>query len=171
MINTRAHHSLVDGQYGARRASCEQAAQILGVPTLREVPFDQVDAALEKLTDPVLHRRAEHVIREIERVRQAADSLRAGDYVNLGLLLVASHASLRFLFEVSCPELDLAVDTAIRNGALGARMTGGGFGGSAIALVKADQAEAITHAIEYAFLSTGWRVPEIFAAKAGGPAC
>lgn len=171
VINTRAHHSLVDGQYGERRASCERAAEQLGVGTLRDVPFEEVDDALGRLTDPLLRRRAEHVIREIERVREAGRSLKEGDYGSLGLLLVASHASLRYLFEVSCPELDLAVDTAIQNGALGARMTGGGFGGSAIALVRADQAADITHAIEYSFLSTGYRVPEIFAARAGGPAC
>lgn len=170
VVDTRAKHALVDGQYGERRASCEQAAELLGVPALRDVPFAEADEALAKLTDPLLRRRAEHVIREIQRVRDAVAVLRAGDYATLGLLFVASHASLRYLFEVSCPELDLVVDTAIANGALGARMTGGGFGGSAIVLVPADRAESIAAELHSAFLARGWRVPQTFQATAGHPA-
>ena len=140
VVDTRAEHALVDGQYAARRAACEEAAALLGVETLREVDPADLDAALDRLPDDVSRARVRHVVTEIERVRDCVEALRRGDFDEVGRLFVASHTSLRDDYEVSCRELDLVVDTALRSGALGARMTGGGFGGSAIALVPADQA-------------------------------
>lgn len=170
VIDTRAEHALVDGQYAERRASCEEAAELLGVPSLREIPISELDAALERLPNDLLRRRTEHVVREIDRVRQAAAALEANDFVALGELFTASHASLRDLFEVSCAELDAAVEVALAQDALGARMTGGGFGGSAIALVATDQAEAVITAITADYAARGWTAPQIFPASAGHPA-
>jgi galactokinase len=134
VIDTRAPHRLVDGEYAARRADCERAAALLGLRSLREVA--DLDAALASLDDATLRRRVRHVVSENGRVLEVVAMLRAGDVRAIGPALTASHASLRDDYEVSCPELDLAVDTALAAGAHGARMTGGGFGGSAIALVE-----------------------------------
>ncbi|MFD1815343.1 galactokinase [Rhodococcus gannanensis] len=131
VIDTRAPHRLVDGRYAERRRSVEEAAASLGVTTLRRA----TDADLVRLEDSVPRRRARHVVTEIERVRETLRLLASGDICDIGPLLTASHVSLRDDFEVSCPELDNAVDSALAAGAHGARMTGGGFGGSAIALV------------------------------------
>jgi len=121
--------------------------------------------ALERLAhDDVLVRRVRHVVTEIERVRQAADALRCGDVDRLGSLMAASHASLRDDYEVSCPELDVVVDTALECGAAGARMTGGGFGGSAIALARHDEAAGIADSVAGAFASHGWRRPHVLEA-------
>jgi galactokinase len=138
IIDTRAKHKLADGEYGSRQAECAEAARRLGVPSLRAV---HDVSALRALDDPVLYRRARHVVTDNLRVRQVTSLLRAsggGDFRALsevGMLLSQSHASLRDDFEVSWPEADVAVDIAVGSGALGARMTGGGFGGSALALV------------------------------------
>ncbi|WP_370654949.1 galactokinase [Prescottella sp. R16] len=141
VIDTRAPHRLVDGQYARRRAAVERAARRLGAASLREVTDRGREGAdaVRSLKDDVLRRRAWHVISEIARVRLAVTALEAADFVELGRLLTASHLSLRHDFEVSCPELDTAVEAALTAGALGARMTGGGFGGSAIALVPAGE--------------------------------
>lgn len=147
-----------------------RTAEILGVSTLRDLPFDELDEALNRLTDPVLRRRAEHVVREINRVRQAAGALESGDWATLGALFTGSHASLRYLFEVSCPELDSVVEVALQNRALGARMTGGGFGGSAIVLTRAEKAPLLASAVEQRFAAEGWPEPQIFAVSAGEPA-
>ncbi len=163
VIDTRVTHALGDGQYGNRRAACEQAARLLGVRTLREVS-DQTLAALRP--QPQLRRRARHVVSEIQRVRDAVTALRAGDLAQLGVQLIGSHRSLRDDFEVSCPELDLAVDTCLAQGAWGARMTGGGFGGSAIALVGADAVQATSSAVRRAFVEHGYREPRFFVATA-----
>ncbi|WP_454084104.1 galactokinase [Georgenia sp. Marseille-Q6866] len=146
VIDTRAPHALVDGQYAERRDSCERAARHLGVTTLREV--EDLDAALAALTDPVVQRRVRHVVTEIERVARFAEELDAGPLdtdraAALGALMAGSHTSMRDDYEISCAELDLAVETATAAGAHGARMTGGGFGGSAIALLPAGQAERV----------------------------
>lgn len=166
VIDTRATHALVDGQYGERRASCERAAVELDVPTLREVDIADLDDALARLSSDLLRKRARHVVTEIERVTQAVAALNADDYGQLGRLFVASHTSLRDDFEVSCAELDTAVDAALAAGALGARMTGGGFGGSAIALVREPDAAAITAAVADAFAEKGFTAPAIFTAVA-----
>lgn len=163
VIDTCAHHSLADGQYGRRRAECESAAAALGVPTLREVGESQV----ETLADPVLRRRARHVVSENARVDEAVDALERGNLTELGLLFNASHHSLRVDYEVSCEELDVACNAALGAGALGARMTGGGFGGSAIALVDASRHEDVGAAVRAAFAARGFGEPHLFVAVPG----
>jgi galactokinase len=170
VVDTRAEHALVDGQYAARRAACEEAAAALGVATLREVDPADLDAALKKLSDDVSRARVRHVVTEIQRVRECADALRRNDFDEVGRLFVASHASLRDDYEVSCRELDLVVETTLQSGALGARMTGGGFGGSAIALVPADQSETAGRRVLEVFAAAGLTAPAPFAATAGPPA-
>jgi galactokinase len=168
VIDTRAEHALVDGQYAERRAACHAAARRLGVETLREV--SDLDGALAALTDPVERRRVRHVVSEIARVAEFADRLRAGRVRDVGPLLDASHESLARDYEVSCPELDLAVDAATAAGALGARMTGGGFGGSAIALIEAGAAPDVAEDIAAAFAAQGWRTPSFLMAVAAAGA-
>ena len=131
VVDTRVSHALVDGGYASRRTDCETACRELGVPSLREATIDRVEA----LTDARIRRRARHVVTEIERVAQAVEALEGADWSTVGELFVASHVSMRDDFEISCPELDSAVEAALAAGAVGARMTGGGFGGSAVALV------------------------------------
>jgi galactokinase len=157
VTDTRVSHSLADedGGYAGRRAECERAATVLGVPTLREAEPDAVAA----LDEAVLRQRARHVVSENARVEAAVTALRAGDWAALGRLMTASHASLRDDFAVSTPELDGAVDTALASGALGARMTGGGFGGSTIALLAdSDVARTVT-AIDSTARRQGWPEP------------
>lgn len=163
VIDTRAAHTLVDGGYASRRADCEEAARILGVESLREV--SDPDTALGQLRDERLVRRTRHVLSEMARVEQAVDELRSRDFAALGSTFDASHASLRDDFEVSCAELDVAVATSRGHGALGARMTGGGFGGSAIALVPEDQVGAICEAVAEAFADRGWPGPGFLIAE------
>lgn len=170
VMNTRADHALVDGQYGERRASCEQAARELGVTSLREVDPAELDDALARLSSDLLRRRARHVVTEIERVREVVAALRADDFAQVGRLFDASHASMRDDFEISCPELDTACAVAVAEGALGARMTGGGFGGSAIALVPAGRGDAIGLAVTDAFADAGYvHAPQNVVVVAGGP--
>ncbi|HSO14901.1 MAG TPA: galactokinase, partial [Arthrobacter sp.] len=114
------------------------------------------------LLDPVTFRRVRHVVTENDRVLQAVDTLRSQGPALLGALLDASHASMRDDFEISCPELDVAVDTARRHGAIGARMTGGGFGGSAIALTSVRDEQQVRGAVVRAFADAGFTAPEIF---------
>lgn len=165
VIDTRAEHALVDGQYAARRASCHAAAEALGVVTLREIT--DLDAALAALGDDVARRRVRHVVTEIARVVEFTDLLRASRVRDVGPLLDASHESLRVDYEVSCAELDVAVGAARAAGALGARMTGGGFGGSAIALVEAGTAEEVAARVASAFDAQGWGRPGFLIAVAG----
>src|ERR1019366_5200298 len=150
-MDTRAEHTLVDGQYAQRRDSCEEAARQLGLFSLREVAFDDLDKTLDRLPDITIRARARHVVTEIERVRQTVALLREGRLPEVGSLFNASHASMRDDFEISCAELDLAVQTATTHGALGARMTGGGFGGSAIALLPAQRTAEVASAVMHAF--------------------
>jgi galactokinase len=167
VIDTRAKHALTAGEYGSRRAECEEAARRLGVPSLRSVTDV---GALDALDDPVLRRRARHVVTDNQRVQEVAGLLRAcapacaagdpGPIREVGALLTRSHISLRDDFEVSWPEADVAVDVAVAAGALGARMTGGGFGGSAIALVPEPEAAGIQARIRAAFADRGWTEPE-----------
>ena len=140
---------------------------MLGVDSLRDVDPAGLDGALARLSDHVLRRRARHVVTEIARVRDAVEALRANDLTEVGRLFDASHASLRDDYEVSCDELDVSVEAARSAGALGARMTGGGFGGSSIALVPADAVEAATRGIAEAFAERGWHEPVSFAVTAG----
>lgn len=172
VVDTRAEHALVDGQYAARRASCEAAAAHLGVETLREITTDPrgLEWALDKLDDEVQVRRVRHVVTEIDRVTWFVALLDSGEVGEVGPLMNASHASLRDDYEVSCRELDLVVSTAVQAGALGARMTGGGFGGSAIALVTADAVGQVAQAVADAFADAGLRAPAFLVATAQAPA-
>ncbi|MGF0115960.1 galactokinase [Promicromonospora sp. Marseille-Q5078] len=163
VVDTRAEHSHVDGQYAERRATCERAASLLGVETLRDVDPDRLDETLAALEphDPedVLRRRVRHVVTEIARTVEFRDLVAVGRPAEVGPLMVASHVSLRDDYEVSARELDLVVDAALGAGALGARMTGGGFGGSAIALVRGDDVDAVAAAVQGAFDAAGLRSP------------
>ena len=162
VIQTNAPHQLVDGQYAERRASCERAAAILGVPLLREAvgtPLDEIEA---RLGDPLLFKRTRHVVTEIERTLLAVDLLKAGDFLGIAPLITASHVSLRDDYEVSVPETDTAVDVALAAGALGARMIGGGFGGSVIAIVPVELVGAVDQAVHAAFAESGFRAPAVF---------
>jgi galactokinase len=162
VIDTGVRHALSDGRYAARRRSCEEAARALGVPSLRDVSDDP--GALGRLTDPVLRRRARHVITENTRVLDLAGLLRAGEITRCGPLLTASHASLRDDFEVSWPQADVAVEAGIAAGALGARMTGGGFGGSVIALTPARRRAEVKAGVARAYDRRGWRAPRFLEA-------
>ncbi|GAA2030194.1 galactokinase [Terrabacter terrae] len=170
VTDTHAHHELVDGQYGSRRDSCEEAAGILGVDLLREVPASELDAALEKLTTDELRRRVKHIVTEIDRVEHAVAALRGGDLDEVGRLFDASHVSMRDDYEISCEELDVATETARQHGALGARMTGGGFGGSCIAIVRTESVGEVSRAIDAAFAERGLTAPSSFPVTAAGSA-
>ena len=160
LVDTGAQHALTDGRYALRRAECERAARAFGVRSLRDVD-DPARAA--EIGDRVLARRARHVISDDCRVRAAVDLLNAGDLAGLGPLLHASHASLRDDFEVSWPEADVAAEAAEAGGGLGARMMGGGFGGSVIALVPADTG-GLREAITAAYAGRGWAPPRFLPA-------
>jgi galactokinase len=164
VVDSRAPHQLTDGLYGDRRAACERAAGELGVATLRDVPPGDLDAALASLSSDLLRKRARHVIGENERTLQAADLLARGRVREIGPLLTASHVSLRDDFEVSVPEVDLAVETMLEAGAYGSRITGGGFGGCAIGLIDASRAARAIAAVEQAFADSGYRAPQTFLA-------
>jgi len=161
IIDTRAHHALVDGGYAERRASCESAAKKLGIKALRDCSVSELESARNKLTE-LEYMRAEHVVNDIERVHETVEFLKKNDFVSVGNILTKSHASLRDRFEISCAELDLAVDTALANKSLGGRMIGGGFGGSAIALFNVSDIEPAKLAIAAAFKSAGYIEPRFF---------
>ena len=161
VIDTRVSHSHATGGYGERRRSVEKATQVLGVSALRDVSVDELPAA-ERLLDEVTFRRLRHVVTENARVVETVRVLAESGARSIGPLLTASHRSLRDDFEISVAELDLAVETAIAAGALGARMTGGGFGGSAIALAPLERVAAVTAAVEHAFAAAGMTVPRCF---------
>jgi galactokinase len=162
VIDTRAGHRLVDGAYADRRAACRAAAAVLGVPALRDATPALLERYATALGDPGL-RRARHVVTENARVLAAVELLRAGDLDRLGPLLAASHASLRDDYEVSSPELDTAVEAAVAAGAVGARMTGAGFGGSAIALVETALSGRVADRARGAFAAAGFGPPQVTA--------
>jgi galactokinase len=170
VVDTRAPHALVDGEYAARRRSCEEAAAVLGVAALRELDGSDLDGALARLPDEVARRRVRHVVTENDRVLRTIERLRTGSARTIGPLLTASHESLRDDYEVTVPELDTAAATALEAGALGARMTGGGFGGCIIALVEADAAEAVAGRVAKAFAAAGFAPPSWFVAAAAAGA-
>ena len=161
IIDTQAHHALTDGGYAKRRESCEEVVKIFSIPSLRQLSMESLLAHKTKLSD-IQFKRARHGVGEIVRVLDAVKALEAEDFEALGQLLNQSHNSLRDDYEVSCPELDLGVETALRSGALGARMVGGGFGGSAIALIKESDAGTISSTIERAFAKSGFKAPRFF---------
>lgn len=161
IIDTQAHHALVDGGYAERRAACESVASNLGIPSMRHLTLEVLEAHREKLTATEFI-RARHAVTEIARVLEAVTALRASDFATLGQLINASHASLRDDYAVSCPELDVAVDASLAAGAMGSRMVGGGFGGSAIALIKASDVQKTKDAVLAAFEAKGFKKPRFF---------
>jgi galactokinase len=178
VIDTRVTHALVSGEYAARRAECEAAARLLGVPALGGLTDVRV---LRRLGDPLLRRRARHVITDSARARAIAAALQgpgAADtaveaakiYRFIGKLLVEGHASLRDDFEVSWPEADVTVETAITAGAYGAKMIGGGFGGSVLALVPTGSVGTMRTAVTAAFTARGWTLPQFLDAVPSPPA-
>mgnify|MGYP001004696621 FL=1 len=173
VIDTRAKHSLADGQYGSRRADCEESARLLGVRQLADAT--DLDEAVAALGDERLAARTRHVISEIARTRAFIELLDEGPLEGrrlavAGALMYDSHESLRDDYEVSCPELDVAVAAARFAGAHGARMTGGGFGGSAIALVDAEATTRVASAIARAYAERGWEAPHFIRALPSQPA-
>lgn len=161
VIDTRVSHSHADGGYASRRASCELGAGILGVKALRDLQVSDLEEARGRL-DEVTYRRVRHVVTENDRVLKTVELLTHEGPGAIGTLLDASHVSMRDDFEISCPELDLAVDTSRANGAIGARMTGGGFGGAAIALTPLAAEQQVRAAVVRAFSDAGYKAPEIF---------
>ncbi|WP_431278028.1 galactokinase [Leifsonia poae] len=161
IIDTNVEHAHATGGYAERRASCEAGARALGVESLRDVGIDDLTRAREVLDD-VTFRRVRHVVTENQRVLDTVRTLREQGPTAIGELLDASHRSMRDDFEISVPELDLAVETAQANGAIGARMTGGGFGGSAIALVPRDALSRVLVALDGAFAENGFGQPDLF---------
>jgi galactokinase len=144
-------HNLLQSHYNARREECAAAAQGLGVRSLRDVAPEQLQQA-RALLDPLLYKRAAHIVGENSRVWQAIEALRASDAAAIGALMNASHESSRTSFENSTPELDMLVDVARSlAGVLGSRLTGGGFGGGTVTLVHAAQAEAVAEQIGRAY--------------------
>jgi galactokinase len=171
VIDSRAPHALVDGEYAERHRSCERAVEILGVRALRDVTVDDLDDALARLGDgaegDLLRKRVRHIVTENARVLDVVGALRsAADPRTIGPALTASHASMRDDFEITVPEVDTAVAAALEAGAHGARMTGGGFGGCVLALVEADAVEPVVRAVEAAYEKAGFRAPSTFVATA-----
>lgn len=161
VIDTKVSHSHADGGYASRRASCELGAEVLGVKALRDVQVGDLEEA-GGLLDDVTFRRVRHVVTENDRVLQTVELLASQGPAAIGPLLDASHTSMRDDFEISCPELDLAVDASRAGGAIGARMTGGGFGGAAIALTPVALEQKVRDAVATAFADAGFKAPDIF---------
>ncbi len=164
VMNTHVEHAHATGGYGERRAACERGAEVMGVKTLRGLTVDDLPKAQE-LLDDVTFRRVKHVVTENERVLETVKVLRSEGARAIGDLLLASHASMRDDFEISVPELDLAVETAMPHGAIGARMTGGGFGGSAIAVIPVERRDEAAEAVRTAFAAAGYTTPTVFTEK------
>jgi galactokinase len=161
IVDTQAHHALTDGGYAERRASCESVVAKLGITSLRELSMEQLENSRGLLTETEFI-RARHAVTEMKRVLECVDALGTSDFEKVGELINQSHASLRDDYTVSCPELDTAVDAALAAGALGSRMVGGGFGGSAIALIQASKTTETIRSIEKAFASKGFKAPRFF---------
>jgi galactokinase len=168
IVNSNVKHALTDGGYAARRQQCEAAARILGVPALRDATHEQLDERRDALGD-VPYRRARHVVSEIARTVAAAAALRRGDWAEVGRLMYASHASLRDDFAVSCAELDLLVDLAAAlgpaGGVIGSRMTGGGFGGCTVSLVRRESVDPIARHIREGYLQRTGRPATVFVTR------
>lgn len=168
ITNTNVKHELTGGEYAQRRAQCEEAAKALGVPSLRDADAKLLESAKGRL-DPVVYRRARHVIGEIGRTVEAAREIRAAHWARVGELMYASHYSLRDDYEVSCPELDAVVEIAesigSAGGVIGCRMTGGGFGGCTVALVKTDKVDAISETIARKYEAKTKIKPSLFVSR------
>ena len=162
VIDTRTPHSHVDGEYAARRASCAAACERLGIGSLRDLT--DLDGALASLPE-LEGRRVRHVVTENARVLATVAALSDGAFAEVGRLMTASHASMRDDYEITVPTVDLAVDTMLAAGALGARMTGGGFGGCVLGLVDATRTSEVSKAVEEAFAGAGYGAPVSFLAR------
>ena len=168
IINTHVRHKLAESEYAKRRSQCEAAARVLKVAALRDATPEALNAARRQM-EPAVFRRARHVISENARTVQAAQAIQASDWAKVGELMYASHASLHEDYEVSCPELDTVVEIAQSigeaGGVIGCRMTGGGFGGCAVSLVKTDAVQRTTRALDGAYeKKTGHQV-NIFSSR------
>lgn len=161
VINSNVHHSHATGGYKERRASCERAAMAIGADQLRDVAIDDLPR-LRGLVDDETFRRARHVVTENARVEAVADLLRHDGPRAIGDFLVASHLSMRNDFEISIPQIDVAVNVARESGALGARLTGGGFGGAAIALTPRELLPQMERAVRKAYHDLGFDDPDLF---------
>ncbi len=167
VIDTRSPHQLVDGEYAERRQSCHRACGLLGVGALRDLTLDDLGTALDRLDDELLRRRVRHVVTENARVEDVVTALRSGaDPRAIGPILTASHASMRDDFEITVPQVDTAVTAALNAGAYGARMTGGGFGGSVIALVNNADVDKVAGATQSAYDEAGFDQPVTFTVTA-----
>ena len=169
IIDTKVAHRLVDGGYAARRAACEDGAAIMSVASLRDLTENDLEAAESAMSD-VTYRRVKHVVTENARVLATIQRLRESGPRSIGDLMYASHKSMRDDFEISVDELDTAVETALRHGAIGARMTGGGFGGAAIALVPIERISEVTNSVYAEFEACGYARPDVFAVSAANGA-
>jgi galactokinase len=173
ILNTNIRHKLADGEYARRRSQCETAARTLQVPALRDATMEALTAAQARL-EPVVFRRARHVITENDRTLQMAKAIQAGDWPTAGRLMYASHASLREDYQVSCPELDAIVETAQAlgeaEGVIGCRMTGAGFGGCAVCLVKTDAVKRVTRKFEESYEHKTRSLVTIFSSRPAGGA-
>jgi galactokinase len=172
VVDTRVKHAHGDNEYAARRSGCERAAELLGVPALRDIRYQDLAGALGRLPDgdepdgkPGLRRLVRHIVTDDHRVERVAELVAAGRLRETGALLTDGHASLRDDYRISCPESDLVVETAVAAGALGARQTGGGFGGCVLVLVEEAEAGAVTAAVAAAFAERGLPAPRAFSAK------
>ncbi len=165
IIDTRVEHRHAEGGYASRRAACELGARVMGVSALRDLSVAELQLAADLLDDENF-RRVRHVVTENQRVLETVSTLRDSGPGAIGELLYASHESMRDDFEISVDELDTAVETALRHGAIGARMTGGGFGGAAIALTPLEKISEVTLAVKAEFAALGYAEPNIFAVSA-----
>jgi galactokinase len=173
IINTNVRHKLVDGVYGSRREQCQTAARFLKVKALRDATMKDLDLARTAM-DPVVFRRARHVITENQRTLEMADALQSGNWSRVGELMYASHASLRDDYEVSCPELDTVVKIAQKlsetDGMIGCRMTGAGFGGCTVCLVRTPALKTISRKFEEGYEAKTGNMPAIFSTRPAGGA-
>ena len=173
VTNTNVKHELTGGEYAKRRAQCEKAASVIGVPSLRDASHESLERS-KPVLDSVVHRRARHVIGEIERTGSAAKRIKASDWQSAGELMYASHDSLRDDYEVSCQELDSVVEIArsigIGGGVYGCRMTGGGFGGCTVALVKSSEVAGIINRIAVDYEAKTSIKPSLFVSRPAGGA-
>jgi galactokinase len=169
IVDTRVEHAHATGGYASRRESCEKGAAAMGVTLLSELSVDDLPALSELVNDET-YRRVRHVLTENQRVADTVEALRTQGPLAIGDLLYASHVSMRDDFEISVPQMDLAVETAMSKGAVGARLTGGGFGGSMVALVHQEDVDSISAAIASAFAASGYTAPQSFTVHAAAGA-
>lgn len=169
VMDTKVSHRLVDGGYAARRSACEKGARQLGVSSLRDIDISDLRRAGE-LLDPMVFKRVRHVVTENARVLRTVELLTGAGPLAIGAELYASHESMRDDFEISTEELDCAVEVALAAGAIGARITGGGFGGAAIALIETSKVNQLKLAVAKEFEVRGFTQAELFSVLADGGA-